>query len=120
MLNIWLMPEPFLSRYPDGVLSNYIAYNSDPYGSKNHGYEDGMGESGIQGLAGNASAGAVYGMIRLFDREANINSREIQYLDPRVGGASSRTHSLDQYTTTGAWLSFYMYYRIENDKAKRI
>jgi len=98
--------EPFISKYPDGVLSNYLAYDSDPHGTENHGREDNIGDGGAQGLAGNASSPGIYGTIRLFDREVLPNSGELHYLDPRRGGGSVRTHTLDQYTTTGAWLSF--------------
>lgn len=99
--------DEFFNRYPDGVMSNYLCYNSDPFGNANHGFEDNIGNSSIYGLVGNGSAVGTYGMIRLFDREVLPWSAEIHYLDPYTGGGSVREHTFDQYTTTGAWISFF-------------
>ena len=100
--------EPYFSRYPNGVMSNYASWNSDRYGNANSGFEDGIFSPGQLGNVGNAPGPSLYAMIRLFDRETIPNSSEIHYLDPYTGGGSTREHTLDQYTTTGAWKSFFI------------
>jgi len=97
--------EPYLSRYPEGVMGNYGSWNADSYGNANHGFEDNIGQGAAYGLVGNASSPSLYGPIRLFDRETLPWSAVINYLDPYTGAGLQ--HHLDQHTTTGAWLSFF-------------